>query len=731
MTYDLWRGDQARGQGPDPFKGGHLLCGMAQSLDGKDRELRRVRFEQLNAAWLASADHRDPAEVFEQRKALGAEALGLVRGFLDESIDPVTFREGIDRWSRGKPLMGFAGPAGSMVLNQLIKDGIDLAVAPLLRRVLPVPRDVAEGVTRINELTDFIQVLREHGSAVQLARGPFFLSWMWSLQDPETWRPVWPAAETALQELAFLPKYTETQGDRLSNYVQVLTLLGDEPLVVEDVLSWYGKGRAVGLDPTLPQRCGLAMELPRDLDETSPTAAEGWHRNELNIRIGLTELNRVARSLQEDVAKAIGLPIQVNVPPQFWVPSEKRLRGDLWVSWRPSIASASPGVRVHVARNGVFVVLNPEINRNPAGFLAASLETAQAQDLSGLSFFAIRSMDSPSGGAFEDASADDRGSAYNLGVRLDQGQLGDFEGLRSAVLAAVERLAPLVRAIVDRPEPTPAADPQEDLGALASQFLAFKGYPDDRAETANAAREEWAAQLAPERLPRLSKETFRQIVAGRYGSPGPQSILNATIRDADDEQWLQMLRTIDLLLWGEGLVEERINRVLDEGDLGFRGLKESVVMKLLAVTEPERFLPVYPYSGNSGKAAMLERLGLPLPDLQASPGRRHVESNDALRELTEPLFPGDPWGQMSFLYWLKDEATPDAGPDVETVEDELVQRIGEAADRVYLDEAFLTDIYELLRAKRQVIFYGPPAPGRPSSPRSLPRRSVLTLTGEC
>ena len=83
------------------------------------------------------------------------------------------------------------------------------------------------------------------------------------------------------------------------------------------------------------------------------------------------------------------------------------------------------------------------------------------------------------------------------------------------------------------------------------------------------------------------------------------------------------------------------------------------------------------------------------------------ESNDALRQLTEPLFPGDAWAQAQFLYWLLDS---DTKPDTPPVD--LVDPLVEAAEELLLDRAFLDDIKNLLQETKQVIFYGPPGTGK-------------------
>ena len=66
------------------------------------------------------------------------------------------------------------------------------------------------------------------------------------------------------------------------------------------------------------------------------------------------------------------------------------------------------------------------------------------------------------------------------------------------------------------------------------------------------------------------------------------------------------------ILWGDEDLAYRIDRALDWDDLGTKGLGDSVLLKMFAVTDPQRFLPVFPLTGPMGKLAMLRRLGLRL-----------------------------------------------------------------------------------------------------------------------
>lgn len=69
-------------------------------------------------------------------------------------------------------------------------------------------------------------------------------------------------------------------------------------------------------------------------------------------------------------------------------------------------------------------------------------------------------------------------------------------------------------------------------------------------------------------------------------------------------------------------------------------------------------------------------------------------SNDLLRERLAPYFHDDAWGMKEFLYWLADQPL-DPGEEVP----EPIDRIGNLADDVLLDRAFLDELVSLLTSK--------------------------------
>lgn len=286
-------------------------------------------------------------------------------------------------------------------------------------------------------------------------------------------------------------------------------------------------------------------------------------------------------------------------------------------------------------------------------------------------------------------------------------------------------LQPLVDALVDLaagPPPPPEsgmADADAVIGELVATFLREEGYPADADEQQKARRERMAAQLAHEELLVGDLIDIRRIWNTRdYGGPGPQANLNATIRDAEPKEHRDILVKLDELLWGPGEEEERINRALDSDDLGVSGLGEAVIMKLLAIVRPERFIPVFPYGGKWGKKHHLELLGIALPDPTLARGEIQVRANDLLHNALQPHLGADAWGMSRFLYWLDGyrlrtvERKDDAG-ELE------VALIGLAAELLVRPD-FLKEVVELLRDKGQVIFYGPPGTGKTYLPASWP-----------
>ena len=678
--------------------------------DDWESEFRRRRFAQLKAAYDQSPDRVDEEQVEHHRAIERLKVIAFLDAFKENS-DLEELRHSLDSWSKTTgTYFGFKGPNGQMYLNQLTKDGETVGFGARLAQWLPPPASEQQASRSIDELAVLTADLRKQGSAAQVARAPFLLSWMWWIQEPARWVPIWPSRENPLAQLGFAKSgyAADEQGRRYLDYLYVCRELGPDH-VTERVLSWYWSNlSAVGLDPTACERCAMALQLPRE-----PGAeGSGYQQNLQNIGVVLADLNRIGKALTEDISAALGCPVRSGTPEPLWNPEARRIRGDGWVRWQPDVTDLpTANLLLVVEPERVLVALNPYVAKNGPGFTARAVPTVRKLLPPGMretSWSYAPDTDGPAQPGFA-----------LFGREIDLETAVSMSSLRKAVAETATALKPAFEAIqalgagAEGADSGPAGGGQtlssSHLQVLADKFRTDRPYPTPADEHQETERAIWAERLRSENLPTLDYETFRRLYNSNiYGGAGPQSILNVTLRDATEAEWERFLMAVDYLLWDESdSIETRINRVLDDKDLGFRGFKDSVVMKLLAVCHPDRILPAFPFTGDHGKARMLKELGLSVPPLSTSAGQRQIESNDALRQLTEPLFPGDAWAQAQFLYWLLNS---DKKP--ETPPDGLVNPLVEAAEELLLDRAFLDDIKHLLQETRQVIFYGPPGTGK-------------------
>ena len=667
--------------------------------------LRAERLQQLIEAWQADPERRDVVKNETRWDEHGPALWALTERFLVAEISLEQFRTDIDRIGRSPAGLAFGGPGGAMFLNQLTKDGGERGAADLLRRILPVPADRATALAAARELADFVEQLRKTGSAAAIGRIPYFLSWFWRLQAP-AWRPIWPSNEKAAMALGWLPPIGEGPAERMGAYYALLDALPGDLLTNEEVLVHYeSTGPAsAGLDCSLPGRCALVRQLPLKppADGATPAERAEYALAHQLMRAAQRDLSAVAKELAPLVSEALGVEIEAHAPTEYWHAQSKSLRADAWVRWRPKGAHNTPGIRLQITESGVCLVVHPEPHTNDKGYAERAMRALKASGLAD-DFEWLRTWGADAEYLLEPLEEGDSLAWAGVGMRLIPEQTRTAEALRETVEAGVRSLAPVFRALTED-DALPATTDRADLAALAEDFRNSTGYPNAAAQEQLATGREFAIDLLPERLVALSRERLRQIYGPRYGGPGPQSSLNISVRDADEAEWSRIVQSIDFLLHGEGDDADRIDAVLEDERYAVRGMKESVLMKLLAIAHPERFTLVFPFFGPKGKAVLLERLGLEPPPSSETVGTRNVKANELLAPIANELFPGDPWGAMEFFYWLLEPAEEEG--------DGLTARLADAAAALYLDDDVLVDLHRRLSESRQLIFYGPPGTGK-------------------
>jgi 5-methylcytosine-specific restriction enzyme B len=678
-------------------------------IDDQELEARRARFALVLAAQAADeARMAEIAQITELEATRRPEGLAILRTFLAEG-DLNSFRTAMDRWSRlpqRTSFSAFGGLSGQMFLNQLVNVGDNGEVGPLLRRVLTVPEDEAAAAAAIDELVAFCERVKRAGNPAP-GRVSFMLTFFWSLANHDRWPVAWMSAMNSLTAVGWLGGQVRTGAEYL-RFREVILSLG-KPGIVEAALRWWDEHPFVGLDPALVDRLQRAdaVDRGRTADEAY-VSEEDRLLAEREARTCLGELKLLGRALEDRLAKTLGRSVKMDVPSIIWTPG--RFRADAWVQWAAATIPGKPSLRVWATVDGVFVGLHPGHPREGWYPEAASALAGLTPD--GVALFPVRY----SGAARLPVDPGAQPGGEFLMGRWFPDALGrssfadDVVALAVRLKPALDKLAGLMG---DAP---PVGGDGDPLTARVAEFK--ERYPSERDLEYRAKREQMAARLAHDELLASDLSEIQWMWNSNvYGNPGPQSRLNAKVRDASPKEQEQILRSFDYLLWGPDPEEVRINRLLDPDDLGTPGLGESVIVKLLSIVHADRWVPIFPYTGQNGKRHHLPLLGLAPPDSLLSRGELQVRSNDLIRRRLDPLFPNDPWGMGQFLYWLGTR------PQV-PVDD--VDPLAALAEELLVERADLEELVALLEDKRQIILYGPPGTGK----THLARRLGAVLAGD-
>lgn len=617
-----------------------------------------------------------------------AEGLQLLEA-LRRNGDLGAFQQATDRWSRSFP-SGYKGVSGQMILNQINKLSSDPAASvAVLVDALTVPTDLGDAVRKVRLLADHLQEIRV-GAHPSPKRAPFVATYFWGLEDAQTWPVAWPNSFGYL-EYCTGTEASEDQGQRYAELYEFATEIDGDPLRFEQVAAWWSDDRPVVIDEVLCDRAQLREGADKETDDPS------WFTT--NARALLTVAQHIGGALLDQVSDAAGRELKVYVPPLIW--NKPWPRGDFWTDWRvPNTAGL--GVRLWLNPHGLAIGLRPYPDNEP-GYVQRAIEFFEQSPLPGYQLLAGR-------GAKVGTDVGFIGGAVGEVLYGRWFSRSEFPNLDVAgeVARMAQELAPLITSLHGDAQP----EDGDPLAPLVVEFKEAIGYPTERHQQDKSFRRESARLLEPEQLAVTDRSGLRKIWnSSRYGSTGPMSVLNTALRDAGDDEYDQILATFDYLCWGAESPAVRIDRVLEDEELRVKGLGESVAMKMLAITHPERFVSIYPYKGPKGKLRMLQLLGLDAPS-SGSRGELQVASNDALRERLEPYFPGDMLGIGEFLYWYSER---DDEPEVEPVEDPL----GQLADKLLVDREFVEDVVALLEEKKQVVFYGPPGTGKTYFARKL------------
>ncbi len=672
------------------------------TVDEHELGLRRSTYQWISALYredVVAVEH--DVERMAVRRAQIPAALGLVEQ-LCLSSDAVSFRDALNALTSPKDsALGLSGPNGQMMLNQIVTYSEDPTRAgEILGRAFVPPTSDDDARAKIEEVITYCGEIKR-GSHPHAGRVGPLLSVFWSYRHPGQWPALWSSAGTAIERLGWhLPK---DHGSYYVEFASLMRALGD-PEDVWPALQWYSKASWPGPDPTMRQRTVLAWQMRADgLDGTEAAFA--------NVAAMLEPLRSAGDDLREPIGAALDRNVTKHLAPRKR--AKDTARYDSYVYWSPDVVdegwTQAPGLRIWFGTEGVAVGLHPGYR----GQGWSSRANAKLRDLlpDGLEMVPRSRLLPEKGEAHDD-------SQMVIG-RFHQYDEYDWSSGRDEIVSIAGKVLPVLQALLldgpswdatstgSRPVVEPAAG--DALLDLYDEFVRTHPYPGQGDLEQQAAREVLAAPLAQDVLDRIDVREFRRIQnTPKYGFAGNRMSLNRTLA-ADDEEAMQahVVEVVADLLYGSDDEAARIDRATDR----LSGLGQAGAAKLLALVHPQRWVPIYPLTGSSGKLALLPVVGVSeVP--QGSPSERSVVSNDLIRQRlsTIPALADDPWGQVVFAYWLRDRSIA----DVEEETDTLDTRLAEATEACTLppDSTFLQELVALLEDKGQIVLYGPPGTGK-------------------
>lgn len=676
-----------------------------------DVERWRAKLDQIEAA--AALNEEVQAhwqELTELRPTRDAEARQLVDELV-ASRDFKAFRAGADAWSRRPgPYVAFGG-FGQMWLNQVANNlPDDPAVIDVLVSAFTTPSSVEEALQRFAEVEGVTRDLAGKGQPA-VGRIPYVLSVFWATDDVTPgWPIIWKSAPDRMHDLGWVRSWSNV--DRYVALVEAAHAFYPEQHHKLERLLWYLTEHEpfVGLNPVLAEMCAEAAELITSFTPGAGYADEAATDRAASLAAQLKgELALAGSGLLDEVRAATGLDLETSqLQLRTAFDKNSAYRADAYATWSLPGGMSVPGFRLWATKSGVALGVYGGWAGGGHQDLSDRANLVAAHLPAGHQFFEVRPH--RSGDRLVPAGDYSQGEVFAGRWWSWDEAPADGPSWRSQILDRVRELTPVLRALADDQQGKSAdADaPKPDVPELPDALARFKAerpYPNDKDDWHREQRDAFADALSADNLIIFDLDLFRLLVNGpRYGSPGPQSVLNSSLAAMDSVELDAFAGRLREFLWGEGETADRIDRALDWDDLGTKGLGESVLLKMLAVTRPRQFLPVFPLTGPMGKIAMLRRLGLPEPDTALSRGQQHVAANDTLRAALEPLLPGDPWGQAQFAYWLLNHPDGDGGN-----EEDLIKK---AAEELLVAEPFLRHLEDLLQEKGQLIFYGPPGTGK-------------------
>ena len=539
--------------------------------------------------------HKEAKAATDGFAASADEALRLLAD-LRRTDDLDRFIRDIRRWAVAPGTLDFNGFAGQLLLNQLY-DRTDepQRFAHLLADSLTVPASDQEAVEKLTSMVDYVKSIKV-GAYPAPGSVPFLLSYFWALADWEQWPVMWASAVRFI-EFSTGESLPDDPPEKYRVFIERVRELTSDHVQFETTAAWWQTQRPVFLHEVLADRVALGLDADGATHEERETNARAM--------VGVAKF--WGDQLVEKVSTALDRKMAVGKPSLNWTPTYPR--ADLWVDWNAKEMSGL-GFRVWVNDRGAAVALRPGMVRE--GWWDEVAPILEAADYPGCRVL----------GGSESKTGDDVGFYGRRGEfvygRWFQREEFKKVDLAATVVETATQLKPLFDELLalatDSPIAAQEVPDDHPLKPLVDEWLAETDYPAQWHKERLDQRERFAELLAPDRISIDDWAEIRRIwTTKEAGGAGAMGTLNKTLKDADEPAIRRFLEIVRYLCWGNDPDVERIRRVLEDDEMRFTGLGESLVMKFLWITHPKLYGSIYKYWDDNGKQAVLKRLNIEEP----------------------------------------------------------------------------------------------------------------------
>ncbi len=175
-------------------------------------------FEKMYLDYV-SKDQSEMDELDNTRFEQLPELKTIIENFLEKKVDLTSFKTTLDSaLKRNRGVWGFSGFSGQMFFNMLFNSAEDTdKLTQLLITTIKIPKDVDEAKEKIRLLEEFVLEIQEivevRSKAPNTGHIPFFLSFLWQIQDIETFPAYYKKSIVKLDELGVLENLWEKEID--------------------------------------------------------------------------------------------------------------------------------------------------------------------------------------------------------------------------------------------------------------------------------------------------------------------------------------------------------------------------------------------------------------------------------------------------------------------------------------------------------------------------------------